>query len=123
MKSLLLVLVLIPCTSFSETLLCVAEAGAVVEDGGERPATAGVADVSAQKFILTREDGELILKELGKSYVLFDKCTSEYFCERSEGYAGVFFRTEKGTFSITWILSQKNGRDQLIVAKGRCSTL
>ena len=124
MKSLLLLLALIPCTSFAETILCVAEVGALVEDGGNQPATSSLANVSAHKFLLTKDNGKWVVKPLGKNYVLFDKCTSEYFCEHASGYAGAFLRSNEGTFSITWQSpTLKNGRNQLVVAKGRCSTI
>ena len=108
--------------ALAETLLCVADAGAIVEDGDGRPASAAAADVTANKYVLTRQNGSLVVKELGKDYALFNDCVSPYLCQRSPEYAGAFVRTEDGRFSVTWISRQGN-RDQWIVAKGRCSQL
>lgn len=116
-------LTLLPCLTHAETLLCVAEAGAVVEDGGKDGIVAGLANVSQNKYIQTNESGNWVVKVLGENEPLFDKCKSQYFCERSEFYAGTFLRKpESGVFSIVW-MTRKDGADKLVVAKGRCSSL
>lgn len=128
MKWFAVLLMFIPCISQADTFLCVAEAGAVVEDGDGIQASASVMDVSAMKYVLTQDGGRWVVKELGKEYILFNRCTepsppgAPYFCERSDGYAGTFIRIRKGAFSITW-MTQKNGRDLLVAAKGRCSKI
>jgi hypothetical protein len=122
MRLLLVAIALLPAAASAETVLCVAEAGAVVEDGNDRPASAALVNASTHKYLVTQEKGVWRVKELGKDYVLFNKCTGPYFCERAEGFAGAFLRTEKGTFSIMW-MTQDNGRDQWVVAKGRCSAI
>jgi len=118
----LLVVFVFPPALLAETLLCVADAGAIVEDGGGQSAKAWAVDVAASKYVLTENNGNLIVKQLGQDYVLFDECVSPYFCESSNGYSGSFMRTSDGRFTIVW-LSMRGHREQLIAAKGRCSQI
>jgi len=107
---------------YAQTLLCVADAGAIVEDGGGQPAKAWNVDVAASKYVLTQQNGGLVVKELGRDSVLFDECTSPYLCQSSRGYSGTFMRMNDGRFSIVWF-SKRGNCEQLIAAKGRCSQI
>ncbi|WP_143004209.1 hypothetical protein [Thiohalorhabdus denitrificans] len=128
MKWFAALIIFFPCITLADTFLCVAEAGAVVEDGDGAPAIASVADVSGKKYILTKDSGSWVVKEIGKEYVLFNQCTepyppgAPYFCDHSDGYGGVFIRNGRGRFSIT-LITKKGGRDLLVAAKGRCSKI
>ena len=85
-----------------------------------------LADVSSSKYVVTQAEGRWGLKLLGEDYFLFDQCiVSDHgepsFCEMAgDNFAGNFLLNIDGRFSILW-LSQKDGRDRWIVAKGRCS--
>ena len=108
--------------AYAATYLCVAEAGAVVEDS-QGSITAGLANVSQRKYVLTDETKKWVLKELGMDAPLFDKCPTPYLCERSDGYAGTFLRNQStGVFTIVWF-TQHKGANQIVVAKGKCSKL
>jgi len=50
-------IIMLSGTAHAESYLCVAEAGAAVAHGGGKPITAGLADVSDEKFVLTNESG------------------------------------------------------------------
>jgi len=99
-----------------------------VEDGAGRPASSALANVSDSKYVVTHEDGTWGVKVLGSDYFLFDKCIiSDYgepsFCEQAgEMFAGSFLMDKDRRFSILW-MTQVNGRDRWIVAKGRCSRI
>ena len=122
----ILLAILSPLSANAATYLCVVEAAAIVEDGGNRPATAGVAKLARDKYLLTRGDAGWRVRELGMDYDLFDKCSTNDLdppavCEKSgDSYAGtfVFFKDQRFTFTGMMLT---NGRDQLIAAKGRCS--
>ena len=117
-----LLLALVSSSAYAETYLCVAEAGAVVEDS-QGSITAGVVNVSQRKYLLTNEGGKWVVKELGMDAPFFDECPSPYFCERADGYAGTFFRSRStGVFTIVW-LTQNKGANEIVVAKGKCSKL
>ncbi len=114
---------LVSFCAHAETYLCVAEAGALVEDGGREGISAALADVSNKKYIQTNDSGKWLVKELGRDSALFDTCSSQYFCERASGYAGVFMRApSSGVFSVTF-MTRTNEINQLVVAKGRCTKL
>jgi len=119
---LLFVVFAFPPVLFAETSLCVADAGAIVEDGGGQSAKAWTVDVAASKYVLTEKNGNLVVKQLGQDGVLFDECVSRYFCESSRGYSGTFMRTNDGRFTIVWF-SMRGDRELLIAAKGRCSQI
>lgn len=123
MKFVALAAFLLPCFSYAETYLCVAEAAAFVEDGGNRAATASLLkNASSMKYIQTQEQGKWVVKELGKNYILFDLCRDVYICESSLGYGGAFVRQDSGVFSVTWF-SQNGERNMIVVAKGQCSKI
>jgi hypothetical protein len=121
-KLLLLPLLIFPYSAFSETYLCIAEAGAAVESTGIDNINAELIDISSQKLIQTNESGKWIIKPLGKDFVLFDNCRSLYFCEQSKSYAGVFMRNKDDIFTVTWLPFVEN-KDVIAIAKGRCSKL
>ena len=123
-KFAVLFFALVSFYAHAETYLCVAEAGAVVEDGGREGINAGLlAGVSNKKFIQTNDSGKWLVKELGRDSALFDKCSSQYLCESANGYAGVFMRPpSSGVFSVTF-MTRLNEINQLVVAKGRCTKL
>ena len=77
------------------------------------------------KWVGTNTNGKWSVKMLGDNYAIFDRCESEWFCERADGYAGTFLRNGQGDFSVTWITSSgKDGkRVSLNVAAGKCSKL
>lgn len=107
----------------ADTYLCVAEAGAVVEDGGDQISATRV-DVSSEKYILSNNTGKWTLRRMRDDFEIFDKCYSQYFCEREGGYAGAFLRiaTSSNVFSITF-MTRHHDINQLVAAKGRCTKL
>lgn len=113
---------LLPASAVGQTYLCVPEKGAVVESNPTGQIDAGLLDIEPVKFLLTGEKGNRAVKMLGNDFALFDACVSDYFCERSDSWAGVFIRSENGLFSVVW-LSKLDDVDQLVSAKGKCSTV
>lgn len=112
------------CASIASatSYLCVPEAGAAVTNDEHGTITSGAADVSLTKFVVTNESGKWIVKFLGSEVPLFDKCSSKDFCEHSgDGYSGAYW-SSNGLFSITWITTLEK-RENLVVAKGRCSKI
>ena len=128
MRSLLVILALTPFAAFADTFLCVPDVGALVKDGDGKPASAHIADVSQEKFILTRENGNWGVKRIGTDFFLLNQCekpsrgVTPYFCDHTDGYAGAFVRKDDGRFWVTW-MSRRDGFEMLIVAKGRCSKI
>lgn len=119
MRQIATFLLLLPTMVSAESFLCIAEAGAVVEDGGNQSASAGIINTQNMRFLQIEEDGEWVVQRFGDSYSLFDQCATPYICESSDRYAGAFTRSDDGRFSVTWF-AKNNGREQLVVAKGRC---
>ena len=74
MKLLAALIAMAPCAVLAETYVCAADAGAVVEDGANRPASAGLIDVSDDKYLVTRENGKWGVKLLGQDHFFFDQC-------------------------------------------------
>lgn len=108
----------------ADAYLCIAEKAAGVRDGAGRPIEAVMFNVEPLKWLLTNESGSYVVKRMGDDAAMLDNCNeSSYFCERSEGYAGVFVRRDSGIFSVTWVTMEKDGRESLNVAKGKCSKL
>lgn len=116
---------MISCSgAHADAFLCVAEKAAGVRDGGGRPIEAVIFNTDPLKWLLTNESGKYVLKRLGEDGVMFGNCNeSSYFCEHTDGYAGVFQRGDSGTFSVTWMTMENNGRQSLNIAKGKCSKL
>jgi hypothetical protein len=114
---------IIPSLALSDTFVCVPEKGSGVTTGGNKPIASALYDASTVKWIMTNERGDWRVKQLGEDVDTFDKCTSQFFCERSTGYAGVFMRDpDDGTFQVTWI-TVDGERKTLLVAAGKCSKL
>ena len=109
--------------TLADAYLCIPEAGAGVKHGAQLDIRADLYDFSDRRFIQSNENGEWQVKELGDDQPIFDKCSSEHFCEHSQGYGGAFFRTNTGIFSVTWIIGQEDQSSIMAVAKGRCSKL
>lgn len=103
------------------TMLCIVDAAAVVVDGNNQPATASVARLEMDKFIITSVNGSRVVKAFGNDQILFNECNSGY-CQHSRGYRGTFLLHSLPSFSV--VLSLGDGQlHQLAVAKGRCHSL
>lgn len=103
------------------TMLCIVDAAAVVEDGNNQPATASVARLEMDKFIITSVNGSRVVKAFGNDQILFNECNSAY-CQHSRGYIGTFILHNLPRFSV--VLSLGEGQlHQLAVAKGQCDSL
>ena len=95
----------------------------MVKDGGREGINAALADVSNKKYIQTNDSGKWLVKEFGQDGALFDKCSSQYFCERNSGYAGTFMRQPSGSVFSVIFMTQMNEVNALVIAKGRCTKL
>ena len=128
MRLLLIVLALTPFAALADTFLCVPDAGAMVRDAEAKRASAHIVDVSQEKFILTRENGNWGVKALGDKYSFLDHCLiprdggAPHLCQSSRGHSGIFFRNDDGRFSITW-LTADDSFSMYFAAKGRCSKI
>ena len=128
MKYLLLAIGIASPTGATDaaSYFCGADAGAIVEDGANRPASSAIANVSDSKYVVTFLDGRWIVKPLGQEILIFDQCVTgddgaPSFCEvGGEMFGGSFIMERDGRFSILW-LTRANDRDRWVVAKGRCS--
>jgi hypothetical protein len=117
-------LALLPNACFAQTYLCVVDAQAAVWRTKTGETESGRADpAKAPKWVLTSESGHWLVRRLGDSFAIFDKCTSEYFCENSGGFAGHFDRDKEGHFTVTWSTVGPNDEQQSSVAMGKCSPL
>jgi hypothetical protein len=105
---------------YGESYLCIPDAGAMVEDGDNKPISSYIADVSRVKYILTDESGKWVFKAHSESTLVLDSCSSPYYCEKSVGYGGTFIRDDHNVFSLIW-LTVLNDRNQLVAIKGHCS--
>jgi|GEM_PF-6816340 len=123
----LVCLILFSGAAYAESYFCVAEASAGVEYGGKNGVQANIYNVSDMKFIQTNESGTWQVKRLGDDYATYDKCSSIYFCERKQGYTGVFMRDGNGTFTATMMFGQSTKSvskvQTLAVAVGKCSKI
>jgi len=118
--------IIFPMLANADTYLCISEAGAGVEHGGKSGIEANIFNVSNDKYILTNDGGNWVVKQLGKDFALFDYCHSQYFCESHIGYMGTFIREQNGIFTVittTGILSGDLTISQAVVSKGRCSKI
>jgi hypothetical protein len=121
-----IIFVVAPGVALADTYVCAADAGAFVEDGANRPATSALANVAHDKYVVARLGDSWVVKVLGSDYFLFDKCVvsdsgEPSFCEHAgEMFSGSFILRKDGNFSVLW-MTQVDGRDRWIVAKGRCS--
>lgn len=121
--TLAVLMLLTPSAALADAYLCVPEAAAMVTNNDKGRIDAYAANIPWAKFVLSDESGALSLKMLGHDSALFDKCVSEFFCERSDGlWAGAFFRTNDGLFGVVWE-DRAGDVSRLISAKGKCSKL
>lgn len=107
------------------TYLCIPEAGAAVENTGTKNFQSHVYDVSNYKLIMSDESGKWQLKQHGSNQPQFDNCSSEYYCEDTRGFSGVFFRSDDGQFTYVFHggFESPPGRHKLISLKGLCSKI
>lgn len=106
----------------AETYLCLAEAGAYVKENAAGSFEPGVANVEDQKYVLTNENGKWVVKMLGQDSAMYDDCDGRFWCEHSEGWRGIFWRKENGTFTVVFPTG-KDGDEYMVTAKGRCSLI
>lgn len=105
----------------AESFLCEAEAGAGVENKTDGRISSGLVNVIGKKYILSKDEGKWNLKVNGLAgSVLFDKCESIHYCERSGGYAGNFIMNNKNIFTLIWLTNSDDGGEIAVMAKGRC---
>ncbi len=133
MKYLSLVLCFVSQFTFSQSYLCVGEAGAGVENGGNVGIQALIYDVSKFRLRLTDEhhhDDDTVhqhdrwrLIENNDSSPIFENCESQYRCIQKEGFFGVFYMTKEHVF--TYVIQKAYGADLswriLYSIKGRCN--
>ena len=117
-----LLIVLVSGVAHAESYLCVPEAGASVMHGGGEPIRARIEDDSDNKFIVTNNSGQWLVKLLGRDEAVYE-CSSPNYCEGSKAYVGTFIRYTDGVFSATWLASDKQGHQFLTAVKGRCSKI
>lgn len=114
-------------SAHAESYLCVTEATAGVEHGVKHGIQAKIYNETSEKYIISNESGEWVVKKLGSEIPIFDKCTGQNFCEMKSGYGGAFIRDLKGFFTITRIFGPASKTEvqvfTMIVAKGRCSKI
>ena len=108
----------------SETILCIGEAGALVEQGGPRGTQAGLVDAAKRRFLLTGEGELWKVREVGKDNSPM-QCDSQYYCEVKGGFAALFTRNNQGSFMYieTVALDDDLKRIAAISIMGKCSKL
>jgi hypothetical protein len=109
--------------AFADTYVCLPDAAAVIQDDQNGMATASVVDIPWAKFIQSNEGGDWSVKMSGQNALVLENCASEYLCEHSFAWGGVFMRNPKdGTFEAIWMDSEKgSGKHRLFSARGRCT--
>ena len=118
-KRLVYLILASPSFAAAESFICSADGAALVEDGENKSVIAGEVDARPLKYLVTQVEGKWVVKDFKSKRVLFDKCSEELFCERSDSFAGAFLKTRTNAFSVSFILMKKGG-SQWGVAKGRC---
>ncbi len=88
--------------AFAESYLCVAAAGSGVLENDKGEIIARIYNVEDEKWVVTDESGQWVVKKLGMDLAYFDSCDAvptSLHCEYTEGWAGVFdLRTFNGTY-------------------------
>lgn len=114
----------IPTSCMAETFICLGEAGAAVEHGGQNGIQAGLYDVSKKKYILSDVSGTWQFREPGEDASIL-KCLNEYYCE-VEGYFSAFFFRERDTniFTYVGVAGYDNSKRSMVyTVKGKCSSM
>lgn len=128
MKWIAIAAVLMAAGSASaETILCLPEAAATVVDRGGT--MSGHPLETTSKFILSNESGQWSVKHHPSGAVLFGNCTTEYFCDAGDMFAGAFFREaadnrvdRRSVFTVIW-LSRDDSGSLVNAAKGYCTSI
>ena len=122
---LTLAFLLLPLTCLADTYLCVGEAGAAVEHGGEAGIKAGLYDVAKSRYVVSDASGSWQFKELGKDRSPLE-CLNESYCEVKGGFSSFFMR-EKDSNTFTYVslvvFEPDFKRKILYTVKGTCSKL
>lgn len=123
---LILLSIFFPPEAFAaDTYLCVGEAGAGVEHGGNKGIHAETYNVSNKKYILSNERGMWKFRELGEDLSHLE-CSSEFYCEGKGGFSAIFFKDKNsGIFTYIYLvmLDEKFSHQFIYTIKGRCSKL
>ena len=121
---IVLLVMSLPSICWSETFLCLAEAGAGVTESKGGPLKAEIFNVSGEKYLFTNNSGKWILKNHGKnSVVYFDECESSFMCRCKKYYCGAFFRNKEGLFTYHKSVFLENGVGTDVIIKGYCSNI
>lgn len=113
---------LISTTSYADSYLCVAEAGAGVS-GDDSGIEATLYDVRNEKYIVSNESGSWEFKELGEDSSQL-VCETEYYCEIPGNLGALFFKDkESGIFTYIAFLGLPNQTSVINTIRGRCSKL
>lgn len=129
MKQLSLITIWLACTAltnptYATSYLCIPEAAAAVKQDSQG-FSSGASDASQKKFILSNASGSWQVRSHMDNMILFDSCETEFFCENSAGFAGVFWRErQNNAFTAVWLSGPPDGATRYVsVGKGRCSEI
>ena len=124
MKKIFFIL-LLSCSSMvnAEGYLCVAESVAGVLHKDKEFRSVARDNVSAIKYIIARDLDTWKLTRQGAESDILDNCPTSQYCISTRGYAGVFLRSNNGTFTVSWMQQTDDGWLGSYIAKGLCRSL
>ena len=73
--------------------------------------------------MIVNDLGEWKLKKMGEDFEVLDKCPNSQYCISTKGYAGVFIRSNDGTFTASWMQQTDDGWLGSYITKGLCTRM
>ena len=122
-KALLILLLFCPTLVIAEAYLCTASSYAGVLQKDRQFKSVAHDNVSSIKYTISKSLDTWKLKRMGDDVDILDKCPTSQYCISSRGYAGVFIRSNNGSFTVSWMQETDDGWFGNYVAKGLCTDI